>query len=82
MMAGAAWLVWQRGGIAAQRRALFWFILQLGLNAAWTLLFFGLHLLAIAFGEMLVLWAAIAVTVCASSGSIASAGCLSRISRG
>jgi tryptophan-rich sensory protein len=63
MMAVAAWLVWQRGGIAAQRRALMWFILQLGLNAAWTPLFFGLHILAIAFVEMLLLWAAIAVTV-------------------
>jgi len=63
MMAVAAWLVWQRGGFGAQRRGLVWFIIQLALNAAWTPLFFGWHLPAIAFGEMLLLWAAIAATL-------------------
>jgi len=63
MMAVAAWLVWQRGGFGAQRRRLVWFIIQLALNAAWTPLFFGWHLPAIAFGEMLLLWAAIAATL-------------------
>lgn len=63
MMAVAAWLVWQRGGFGAQRWALTWFIIQLALNAAWTPLFFGLHLPSVAFGEMLLLWAAIVVTL-------------------
>lgn len=63
MMAVAAWLVWQRGGFGAQRRALMWFIVQLALNAAWTPLFFGWHLPAIAFGEILLLWGAIAATL-------------------
>jgi tryptophan-rich sensory protein len=63
MMAVAAWLIWQRGGFGAQRRALMRFIIQLALNAAWTPLFFGWHLPAIAFGEMLLLWAAIAATL-------------------
>jgi tryptophan-rich sensory protein len=63
MMAVAAWLVWQRGGFAAQRRGLMWFITQLALNAAWTPLFFGLRLPVIAFGEILLLWAAIAATL-------------------
>jgi tryptophan-rich sensory protein len=63
MMAVAAWLVWQRGGFGVQSRALMWFIIQLALNAAWTPLFFGWHLPGIAFGEMLLLWAAIAATL-------------------
>lgn len=63
MMALAAWLVWQRGGFLAQRRALVCFIVQLALNAAWTPLFFGLHRPAVAFVELLMLWAAIAVTL-------------------
>jgi tryptophan-rich sensory protein len=63
MMAVAAWLVWQRGGFGAQRKALVWFIIQLALNAAWTPLFFGLHLPSVAFGEILLLWAAIVATL-------------------
>jgi tryptophan-rich sensory protein len=63
MMAVAAWLVWQRGGFGAQRKALAWFIVQLALNAAWTPLFFGLHLPSVAFGEILLLWAAIVATL-------------------
>lgn len=63
MMAVAVWLVWQRGGWAAQRRPLVLYIIQLALNAAWTPLFFGLHLPAVAFGEMLLLWVAIAATL-------------------
>lgn len=62
MMAVAAWLVWRRGGFLVQRRALVLFLIQLALNAAWTPLFFGLHLPGIAFWEMLLLWAAIAAT--------------------
>ena len=63
MMALAAWRVWQRGGFVAQRRALVWFLVQLALNAAWTPLFFGLHLPGLAFIEMSLLWAAIAITL-------------------
>ena len=65
MMAVAAWLVWHPGGFAAHRRALALFTIQLLLNAAWTPLFFGLHLPAIAFGELLLLWCAIAATMIA-----------------
>jgi tryptophan-rich sensory protein len=63
MMAVAAWLVWRRGGFAAQRRPLGWFLVQLVLNAAWTPLFFGLHLPGLAFAEILLLWLAIIWTV-------------------
>ena len=45
------------GGFAANRIALALFLLQLGLNALWSWLFFTWRLGGIAFAEMLVLWA-------------------------
>ncbi|MBM3878024.1 MAG: tryptophan-rich sensory protein [Verrucomicrobia bacterium] len=63
MMAVAAWLVWRRGGFAAQRRALTMFLVQLALNAAWTPLFFGLHWPGVAFAEIVLLWLAIVATL-------------------
>lgn len=65
MMAVAAWLVWRRGGFAAQRRALTLFLVQLALNAAWSPLFFGLHWPGVAFAEIVLLWLAIVATVAA-----------------
>ena len=63
MMAVSAWLVWKRGGFAAQRRPLSFFLIQLALNAAWTPLFFGLHWTGAAFVEIVLLWLAIAATL-------------------
>jgi translocator protein len=65
LMAVAAWLVWKRGGFAAQRRPLGLFLTQLVLNALWTPLFFGLHLPALALAEITLLWLAIALTIAA-----------------
>jgi translocator protein len=65
MMAVAAWLVWKRGGFAAQCRPLALFLVQLALNAAWTPLFFGLHWPGLAFAEIVLLWMAIAATLAA-----------------
>ena len=65
MMAVAAWLVWKRGGFAAQRRPLMLFLVQLALNAAWTPLFFGLHWTGVAFAEIVLLCLAIAATIAA-----------------
>ncbi len=65
MMAVSAWLVWKRGGFVAQRKPLALFLTQLVLNAAWTPLFFGLHLIGLAFAEMILLWLAIATTLVA-----------------
>lgn len=67
-MAVAAWLVWKRGGFAAQRRALTLFLVQLALNAAWTPLFFGLHQPGLAFAEIVLLGLAIAATLSAFRG--------------
>ena len=63
MMAVAAWLVWRRGGFAAQRVPLGWFVLQLLLNAAWSPLFFGWHRPGLAFAEIVLLWLALLGTV-------------------
>jgi len=65
MMAFAAWLVWGRGGFAAQRGPLGLFLLQLLLNAAWSPLFFRLHNPGLAFAEIVLLWLAILGTVLA-----------------
>lgn len=63
LMAVAAWLVWRRGGFAAQRTPLALFVVQLALNAAWSPLFFGLQWAGVAFAEMLLLWLAIVATL-------------------
>lgn len=65
MMAVAAWLVWKRGGLAAQRRPLGLFLTQLALNALWTPLFFGLRQPGVAFAEIILLWLAILATLLA-----------------
>jgi tryptophan-rich sensory protein len=65
MMAVAAWLVWRRGGFAAQRQPLTLFLVQLLLNAAWSPLFFGLHNPGLALAEILLLWLAILGTLIA-----------------
>ncbi len=63
LMAVSAWLVWRDGGFRSRRRPLGLFVTQLALNAAWTVLFFGLHSPGIAFAEIVALWLAIAATL-------------------
>lgn len=57
MMAVAAWLVWLRKG------PLVLFYVQLALNFAWSLLFFGLHSPALALIEIVAMWVAILLTL-------------------
>ncbi len=63
MMAVAAWRVWLQGGWKGQRTPLTLFLIQWGLNALWTPLFFGFHLLGWAFVEILVLLVFIILTI-------------------
>ena len=63
MMAVAAWRVWLRGGWKEQRTPLSLFLIQWTLNALWTPLFFGFHLLGWAFVEILVLLVFILLTL-------------------
>jgi translocator protein len=63
LMAIAAWLVLQQAGIGGATFALVVFVAQLGLNAAWSYFFFGLHRPGLALGGIVALWLAIAVTL-------------------
>jgi len=64
LMGIAAFLVWQKGlRVPAVRVALVWFLVQLALNALWTPVFFGLRRIDLALVVILLLWAAIAVTI-------------------
>ena len=63
MMAIAAWLIWKPAGFKAAGAPLALFGGQLMLNIAWSFLFFGLHQPGWAFGEIVLLWLAIAATM-------------------
>ena len=63
LMGLAAWWVWRVGGFRKARGALTLFLVQLALNALWSWLFFGWHRGALAFVDILVLWALIGATV-------------------
>ena len=68
LMAVSAWLVWQKRPVDRRGvdRALTWFAVQLGLNAAWSWIFFAWRQPGWAFVEILALWLAIALTALAS----------------
>jgi len=65
LMGIAAWLVWRERGFRGARTALSLFFIQLALNALWTWLFFAWQQGALAFGEILILWALILGTLVA-----------------
>ena len=63
LMAVAAWLVWRDAGFSGATAPLVLFIVQLGLNALWSYLFFGAHQPLLAFLEITVLWIVILLTL-------------------
>ena len=63
MMGVAAWRVWLHGGWPAQTRPLTAFVVQWGLNAIWTPLFFGWHQIGWALVDIVGLWLAIGLTI-------------------
>lgn len=65
LMALSAWLVWRNAGWSIPRSALILFFVQLGLNLAWSGLFFGLHRPGLALIDILALLAAIVATAIA-----------------
>lgn len=61
-MAVAAWLVWRSPSSPARVAALRWYFVQLALNTLWSFLFFGWQKPALAFVEIVLLWAVLLVT--------------------
>ena len=59
-MGVAAWGIWNRRGWSG---SLALWLMQLGLNAAWTPVFFGLHRPDLAFAVIAILWVAILATL-------------------
>lgn len=65
LMAVAAWLVWRGTPSQGAQGALGLYLLQLGLNALWSWLFFGWRQGALAMAEVVLLLALVAVTTAA-----------------
>lgn len=65
MMAVAAWRVWRSAGWRHARAALLLYFLQLGVNLAWSALFFGLRRPDLALADCLLLLALIVATTLA-----------------
>jgi benzodiazapine receptor len=64
LMAVAAWLVWKQGiGADGVKLALAVFLVQLILNALWSILFFGLRSPLAGLADIIVLWLAILATI-------------------
>jgi len=63
LMAVAAWRVWRLKGFRTPALGLW--LVQLGLNFAWSFIFFGAHAPAPAFAELILLWLAIGATLVA-----------------
>jgi translocator protein len=61
LIAVSGWLVWRAQGWRSPLLVLW--LVQMGLNALWTPIFFGLNLLGLALIEMAMLWIAIAACV-------------------
>ena len=62
-MALAAWRVWRRGGWTARAVPLSAFVVQLGLNFAWSFIFISFHRIGWALVDILLLWLMIVVTI-------------------
>ena len=65
LMGVSAWLVWRRTGFARGAVPLTCFAVQLALNLAWSILFFGLRLPGWALIEIVGLWVAVVITAIA-----------------
>jgi tryptophan-rich sensory protein len=63
LMAVAAWQIWRSPTSSGRTWGLALFLVQLGLNFAWSLIFFRCHAIVGALAEVVLLWAAIGATI-------------------
>lgn len=63
MIAISGWLVWKKVGFRSAKSAFMVYGVQLALNLAWSILFFGLHQIGFAMVDVLLLLTAIVVNV-------------------
>ena len=70
LMAIAAWQVWQSAPSSLRTWGLTLFMAQLALNLAWSWLFFRRHALGAAAVEVVILWAAIGITLVVFTASL------------
>jgi tryptophan-rich sensory protein len=62
LMGISLWLVWKSNSID-KKRAMWLFVIQLALNAIWSPIFFGAHSIGNALAIIVLLWAAIVLTI-------------------
>ncbi len=62
LMGYSFYLIWQEKKSKAKTSAVYFYLLQLGLNLIWSYLFFSLRLPPIALVEIIILWLAIFIT--------------------
>lgn len=63
LMGIAAWVVWKTKSTSLTQETFIWFYVQLVLNALWSWLFFGMHMIGLALFEIILLWIAVAITL-------------------
>ena len=59
----AGWRLWRRRRLARGRLALAGWVVQLALNFAWPILFFGLHMIGASLADIILMAAAIVATI-------------------
>ena len=65
MMGVSSWLVWREGPRhpAGVKQALIWYAVQLGLNALWSIFFFGMRQIGVALVDIIALWLTLLITI-------------------
>jgi benzodiazapine receptor len=56
LLALSAWRLWERRGFSGAGFALVCFLVQLGFNALWAPIFFGMHAIAAALFDLILVW--------------------------